>query len=86
MPATPPDGAEPTDASAHLQVSRLVDGYLATQLLYIAAKLGIADVLASGPLAADALIRYVGAELDVLRRVLRGRRPKACSTSTPTGA
>jgi transposase len=43
-----------------------MDGYLATQLLYVAAKLGIADVLASGPLAADALARYVGAELWVL--------------------
>ncbi len=55
-----------------MQVSRLIDGYLATQLLYVAAKLGIADALASGPLAADALARYVRAELDALRRVLRG--------------
>jgi hypothetical protein len=72
VPTTPPNGAQPTDASAHLQVSRLMDGYLATQLLYVAAKLGIADALASGPLAADALARYVRAELDALRRVLRG--------------
>jgi hypothetical protein len=41
--ATPPDGVPPTNSSAHLQVSRLMDGYLATQLLYVAAKLGIAD-------------------------------------------
>jgi hypothetical protein len=72
VPTTPPNGAQPTDASAHLQVSRLMDGYLATQLLYVAAKLGIADALAGGPLAADALARYVRAELDALRRVLRG--------------
>ena len=85
MPATPPDGPPPTDASAHLQVSRLMDGYLATQLLYVAAKLGIADALASGPLAADALARCVGAELDALRRVLRGLAAEGVLDERPDG-
>lgn len=49
VPATPPNGALPTDTSARLQVSRLMDGYLATQLLYVAAKLSIADAIAGGP-------------------------------------
>ena len=80
-----PDGAAPTEASTHLQVSRLVDGYLATQLLHVAAKLGIVDVLASGPLAADALARYVGAELDVLRRVLRGLATEGVLDEHPDG-
>jgi ubiquinone/menaquinone biosynthesis C-methylase UbiE len=85
VPATPPDGESPADASAHLQVSRLMDGYLATQLLYVAAKLGIADALASGPLAADALARYVGAELDALRRVLRGLAAEGVLDEYPDG-
>jgi hypothetical protein len=36
------------------RLTRLMDGYLGTQLLYLAARLGIADGLATGPLASDA--------------------------------
>ena len=31
------------------ELAHLMDGYLTTQLLYVAAKLGVADVLARGP-------------------------------------
>jgi hypothetical protein len=62
-----------------------MDGYLATQLLYVAAKLGIADALASEPLAADALARYVGAELYALRRVLRGLAAEGVLDEHPDG-
>ena len=68
----PSDGAPPADARAHLQVSNLMDGYVATQLLYVAAKLGLADALADSSQAAATLARDVGAEPDVLYRVLRG--------------
>jgi hypothetical protein len=68
----PSHEASPTDAPAHLSVSQLMDGYLVTQLLYVAAKLGLADALASGPQTAATLAREVKAEPDVLRRVLRG--------------
>jgi hypothetical protein len=37
------------DLPPQSQVARLMDGYMTTQLLYIAAKLGIADVLAGVP-------------------------------------
>jgi hypothetical protein len=37
------------DLSPRRQLARLMDGYLVTQLLRIAARLGIADVLADGP-------------------------------------
>jgi O-methyltransferase domain len=66
------DGAPCADVSAHVQVSRLMDGYLATQLLYVAAVLGLADALAGAPQPADALARAVGAEPDALCRVLQG--------------
>jgi hypothetical protein len=37
------------DPSPLSQLARLVDGYMTTQLLYVAAKLDIADLLATGP-------------------------------------
>ena len=48
----PEDGA-PVAASPPQEVARLMDGYLTTQLLYVAAKLDIAAVLADGPQAAE---------------------------------
>jgi SAM-dependent methyltransferase len=62
-----------------------MDGYLATQLLYVAAKLSIADALASGPQTADALARRVGAIPDVLRRVLRGLAAESVLDEQPDG-
>ena len=49
-----------------------MDGYMTTQLLYIAAKLGIADVLADGPRTAAEIAEEVGADSALLRRALRG--------------
>lgn len=60
------------DETPSAQVGRLMDGYLSTQLLYVAAKLGVADALPAGPLASDAVARAVGAAPDALHRVLRG--------------
>jgi hypothetical protein len=45
--------------------------YQLSQALYVAAKLGVADVLASGPLAANAIAEAVEACAPQLRRVLR---------------
>jgi len=50
---------------------RIAQGYQLSQALYVAAKLGVADVLASGPLAADAIAEAVQACAPQLRRVLR---------------
>jgi hypothetical protein len=54
------------------QVARLMDGFLTTQLLYVAARLGIADELAEGPRSATELAQAVGARTGPLARVLRG--------------
>jgi hypothetical protein len=59
-------------AGAQRDLARLIDGYLTTQLLYVAAKLGVADVLADGPLTGREVADAVGADPDVLVRVLRG--------------
>jgi hypothetical protein len=79
------DEAPCADVSAHVQVSRLMDGYLATQPLYVAAKLGLADALAGAPQSADALARAVGAEPDALCRMLRGLAAEGVLEEHPDG-
>ena len=54
------------------ELMRLIDGFVTTQLLYVAAKLGIADRLAGGPRSDTELAEAVGADTGALRRVLRG--------------
>lgn len=54
------------------RLARLTDGYVATQLLWVAAELRIADELAAGPRTAEELAPQVGADAGVLHRVLRG--------------
>ena len=54
------------------QMARLMDGYLVTQMLHVAAALGVADALAERPQTSAELARVVGAEPGALHRVLRG--------------
>ena len=56
----------------HSDVASLMDGYLRTQLLYVAARLRLADVLADGPQSASDLAAAVKAEPSALHRILRG--------------
>ena len=56
---------------AEQTVMRIARGYQLSQALYVAAKLGVADVLDPQPLAAEAIARVVGARASQLRRVLR---------------
>jgi hypothetical protein len=65
-------GAEANAGSPQRDLGRLVDSYLTTQLLYVAARLGVADVLADGPRTAREIAETVGADADVLGRILRG--------------
>ncbi|HVM95471.1 MAG TPA: methyltransferase [Candidatus Acidoferrales bacterium] len=48
-----------------------ITGYWISQLIFVAARLGLADVLARGPLTVAALAKRVGAQASPLRRVLR---------------
>jgi hypothetical protein len=59
-------------AQASAQLVRLMDGFVTTQLLYVAAKLGVADVLADGPQTARTIADEVGADPGQLGRMLRG--------------
>jgi hypothetical protein len=54
------------------QLLRLLDGFVVTQLLYVAAELGVADVLATGPRSSREIADAVGADPVALHRVLRG--------------
>lgn len=54
------------------RLMRLIDGFVATQLLYVVAKLGIADALADGPKSSTELAASAGADPAALLRVLRG--------------
>jgi hypothetical protein len=64
---TPPDLT-----AGSWRLAGLADGYLTTQLLYAAAELRLAEVLAAGPLDGSAVARAVGADPDTVTRILRG--------------
>lgn len=61
--AGPPPGAE---------LQRLLRGYIQTQALYVAVRLGIPDLLAEGPVGVDVLAVRTGSHAPTLRRALRG--------------
>jgi hypothetical protein len=50
----------------------LLDGYRNTALLYVAARLGLPDLLAGGPRSSSELARSLGAHGPSLHRILRG--------------
>jgi hypothetical protein len=62
-----------------------ITGYWVSQLVFVAAKLGLADALARGPLSPAALARRVGAQAPALRRVLRALASVGVFAETPDG-
>jgi hypothetical protein len=56
---------------AHDAMLERIAAYWQSQLVFVAAKLGIADVLVAGPLTADEIATRVGAHAPYLKRVLR---------------
>jgi ubiquinone/menaquinone biosynthesis C-methylase UbiE len=57
--------------SLHDQLNRLVSGYWYTQTIYVAAKLGIADLLKDGPRPVPELAQATGTNPQALHRLLR---------------
>jgi hypothetical protein len=53
------------------ELRRLVNGHQVSQAIYVAATLGVADLLAGGPRASDDLARETDADPDALYRLLR---------------
>jgi len=56
---------------AESELLRMIDGYRVSQALYVAATLGIADLLADGPRASDDLAAATGTHPPSLYRLLR---------------
>lgn len=55
----------------HEVVNRMITGYWQTQAIYVAAKLGLADMLANGPRSIDELAQTAGVHAPSLYRLLR---------------
>lgn len=60
-----------SEEAPSVALRRLIDGYKVTQAVYVAATLGIADLLADGPRGSDDLAAATGTDAGVLRRLLR---------------
>jgi hypothetical protein len=67
------------------RVRRLVMGFRATQLVHVAARLGIADLLRDGPQDASALATAVRAHPRALYRLLRALASLGLFAETPEG-
>ncbi|MEV5839858.1 methyltransferase [Nocardia sp. NPDC052112] len=70
-------------APAPIGVLELAEGWMMTQSLYTAAALGIADVLADGPLPADRIAGVVGADSDATYRLLRALASRGVFAERP---
>ncbi|HZU37688.1 MAG TPA: methyltransferase [Gemmataceae bacterium] len=66
------DKMNSSEMQARNWLLQLIRGYISTQSIYVAAKLKIADYLASGPRTSHELAQRVGAHAPTLRRFLRG--------------
>ncbi len=58
--------------SPYEMVSKMIQGYRNSQLIYLAAKLGIADLLATGPKSIGEIVSSSGAHAQALHRIMRG--------------
>ncbi|HEU0297792.1 MAG TPA: methyltransferase [Longimicrobium sp.] len=72
-PASPPPTGQgrPGGGSPRSHLARLLVGNQVQQAVHVAARLGIADLLADGPRPVDALARDAGADPHALHRLLR---------------
>lgn len=59
------------DIPPQLALQELIQGYQVTKCIYVAAKLGIADLLKDGPRTSDELAQVTGTHAPSLYRVLR---------------
>ena len=67
----PDQRQKPTDLSAPEGLLQMITGYWISQAIYVAAKLGIADLLKDGPKNDDELAKATGTHPRSLYRLLR---------------
>ena len=82
---SPADTAPASLEGGAWQLAHLLDGFVTTQLLYVAAALGVADVLADGPQSGPAIAAAVDADPASLTRVLRGLAAEDVLAETDDG-
>jgi len=70
---------------AHDAMLERIAAYWQSQLVFVAAKLGVADVLVGGPLTAEEIAVRVGAHAPYLKRVLRALASLGIFASDPHG-
>jgi hypothetical protein len=76
---------DPTAAEAAATLRRFIMGFRATQLVYVAAKLGLADLLRDAPQPPYRLAQAVGAEPQALHRLLRALASLGVFAETANG-
>jgi hypothetical protein len=64
-------GVVASEPNAHVQLVQMATAYWASRLLYVAAKLNLADHLAAGPQGADTLAVTTGTHAGALYRLMR---------------
>jgi O-methyltransferase domain/Dimerisation domain len=79
------EGTGQPDVATRGAVRRLIEGYWATHVVGLAARLGIADHLADGPRSADELAELVGANPPALARLLRALQGLGLIAGDPDG-
>src|SRR5437867_7203724 len=62
---------EPHDLSPSATLLQMITGYWTAQVIYVAAKLGLADLLKDGPRSSDQLAQATGTHAPSLPRLLR---------------
>jgi hypothetical protein len=67
------------------RMTRLMDGYLSTQMLYVATRLGLADLLSHGPRTSAELAATAGVASIPLHRLLRGLVMDGLLSEEPDG-
>jgi len=77
------ENGAPAGQGSAAQLMSLVDGYLSTQLIYVAAELTLADMIAESTGTADELARDSGLAEPSLRRILRGLAAIGILVETP---
>src|SRR5947208_9969030 len=78
--------ASPEDSAAPWKLLQMMTGYWVTQALYVAAKLGIADLLREGPVNCDILASKTSTHPQSLYRTLRALASVGVFYRSRTGA
>ncbi len=78
----PPHAAQD---SLEVRMREMLGGYQITQMLYVAAKLGLADLLAEGPKTAEELALATNAQCSSLYRLLRALASTGVFAERPDG-